>query len=147
MRHYTNEIQSCLSLALCNVYYCFSVADGHGLCLHDRETKASLAARQTIAAYAACALQSLHSQSSYQYTPAQKRSTSDKNVTFAKLPTRFQCRVNWYSRVQHASRLPKALLPGHMVGQLPEAVGDTAQVNAAVTLPSPPGGPIVTPRP
>ena len=68
--------------------------------------------------------------------------------TFPKLSAGLQCSVNRHSRVEHSSSLPEAPLPGHMVGQLAQAVGHTAQVYPAIPLPSPPcNSPIITPRP
>ena len=45
--------------------------------------------------------------------------------------------------VQHGGSLAEAALPGHVVGQLAQGVGDGAQVDAAVALPGAPGHPPV----
>ena len=68
--------------------------------------------------------------------------------TFSELSAGLQCTVNGHSRVEHSSSLPEPPLPGHMVGQLAQAVGHTAQVYPAIPLPSPPCNcPVITPGP
>lgn len=68
--------------------------------------------------------------------------------TFPELSAGLQGGVDGDGGVEDACCLPEALLPGHMVGQLAQAVGHAAQVYAAITLPGPPRScPIVAPGP
>lgn len=65
-------------------------------------------------------------------------------TTLVKFPDILQGGIDGDGGVQDLCCLPKTPLPGHMVGQLSEAVCHRAQIDAAVLLPAPASSPLPT---
>lgn len=79
---------------------------------------------------------------------AYQHKTAGAALTFTQLSASLQCSVNGHSGVQNPGSLPVALLPGHMVGQLAQAVGYAPQIYSAIAFPGPPcSSSVVTPGP